>query len=330
MRVVDDTATADHLPPPESQWRIVFRRFRRHRLAMVSIGVLLLLLLASIFAPVIAPFPRDEIQLDHTFLAPMTPDPETGTLHLLGTDHLGRDFFTRLIYAARVSLTIAIFVATIASLIGISLGLLAGYFRGWVDIIITRFLEFVSTFPLLVILLILMSVLLQNENRIPLPQPLVDLIATLTAIPDREAKKVTLVVLGLSALTWTTTGRLMRAQVFSVREQPYIEAMRALGASTPRIIGKHVFPNAFPPIIVDFTLQVNTNLVLEAALSFLGFGIQDPTPTWGNMLAFAQSFMFGYWWMPLVPGIPILLASLAINYIGDGLRDALDPRMKRS
>jgi peptide/nickel transport system permease protein len=217
---------------------------------------------------------------------------------------------------------------TISTTIGIVLGLLAGYFGGWVDIAISRLLEFISTFPLLIILLVLMGILLQSEDLIPLPQSLVDVTAWITAIPKNEAKKVTLVILVLALLNWITTARMMRGMVLSVREQQYIESARALGGSNLRIIRKHVFPNAFPPIIVDFTLQLNNILILEAALSFLGFGIQDPTPTWGNMLAFAQSYMFEHPWVPMVPGLPILLTSLAINYIGDGLRDALDPRLR--
>lgn len=300
----------------------------QHRMAMVSLIVLVVIFIASILAPYITPFDRDDYDFRQRYLAPMSMDAETNTMHILGTDHLGRDYFTRLVYAARVSLTVAVTVVTTSTIIGLILGLLAGYFGGWVDIAITRTLEFVSTFPLFVILLILIGILLQSEELIPLPKFLVESIGAITAIPDNEAKKVTLVVLGLALLNWPTTARLMRGMVLTVREQPYIEATRALGASTLRTIVRHVFPNAFPPLIVDYTLQLNNVLILEAALSFLGFGIQDPTPTWGNMLAFAQSYMFEHPWMPLVPGLPILLASLAINYVGDGMRDALDPRLK--
>lgn len=135
-------------------------------------------------------------------------------------------------------------------------------------------------------------------------------------------------ILVLAFFGWTGTARLMRGMVLSVRENVYIESARALGASNMRILFRHVFPNALPPMIVDFTLGVNGTLVAESALSFLGFGIQDPTPTWGNMLSYAQSYMFQHPWMPLIPAMPILIASIAINYIGDGLRDALDPRQR--
>jgi len=327
--MIEPTTFEPERTSAESQWAIVWRRFRRHRMAMISLAILILIFLASILAPYVTPFPDDvsDYNLERRFVTPMGTNPD-GELHILGTDHLGRDYLTRLLYAARVSLTIAVSVSAVSALIGLVLGLLAGYFRGWVDVIITRTLEFVSTFPLLIILLILMAILLETGDRLPIPALLVDAVAWLTAIAEKEAQKVALVIIGLSLLLWTPTARLMRGMVLSVREQPYIEASRALGASHLRLIWRHVFPNAYPPLIVDFTLNLNTILVLEAALSYLGFGVQDPTPTWGNMLAFAQTYMFTNWWMPLVPGLPILLTSLAINYIGDGLRDALDPRLK--
>jgi peptide/nickel transport system permease protein len=312
----------------EGQWAVVMRRFRRHRMAMVSLAILVLLLAGSLLAPVIAPFPRDEIGLGRTFITPMGTD-DDGRLHILGTDHLGRDYFTRLLYAARVSLTVAITVATIAAVIGIVMGLIAGYFSGWIDAVVTRTIEFVSTFPDLPILLILASILLRNEDFIALPAFITTPLAAILAVPVREAKQVALLIIVLAFLGWTGIARLMRGMVLQVREQAYIESSRALGGSNLRIIAKHVFPNSFPPLIVAYTLGVNGALVGEAAISFLGFGIQDPTPTWGNMLAFANSYMFNHPWVPLVPGLPILLCSLAINYVGDGLRDALDPKARR-
>jgi peptide/nickel transport system permease protein len=295
---------------------------------MISLGILFLLFLGSLLAPLIAPFPRDEIGLTRTFITPMGTD-QDGRLHILGTDHLGRDYFTRLLYAARVSLTVAVTVATLAALMGIIMGLLAGFFGGWVDSLVTRTIEFVSTFPDLPILLILAAILLRNEDFIQLPALITTPLAAILAVPAREAKQVAMIIIVLAFLGWTGIARLMRGMVLQVREQAYIESSRALGGSNLRIIAKHVFPNAFPPLIVAYTLGVNGALVGEAALSFLGFGIQDPTPTWGNMLAFANSYMFNHPWVPLVPGLPILLCSLAINYVGDGLRDALDPKARR-
>lgn len=312
----------------ERQWQTIVRHFRRHRMAMLGLGLLVVIFTASLLAPLIAPFPRDEIALDRTFLPPASIDPATGRLHLLGTDHLGRDYFTRLLYAARVSLMVALTVQTLAALIGISLGLVAGYFGGKVDTGIMRVVEFVSTFPALTILLIVATLLLRNEDFIRLPTFVTGSLAALMSISPREAKQVALIIFTLAILGWTGEARLMRGQVLAVRELPYVESARALGASSPRILARHIFPNAYPPLIVSYTLGLNAALVTESALSFLGFGIQDPTPTWGNMLAFANSFMFIHPWMPLVPGLPILLVSLAINYVGDGLRDALDPKMR--
>ncbi len=313
---------------PESQWQLVLRRFLRHRLAIFSLTVLLFMFVLSVLAPVIAPFDPRSITVGNNFLPPLTYNEEAQQMHWLGTDNVGRDYLSRILYASRVSLTVAMTAALISTSIGLILGLLAGYFGGWVDMGITRFTEFVATFPTLVILLILAAMLISQADSIAIPDPLIAVAGFITAVPEREAKTVTVVILTLGLLLWTGTARLMRGQVFSVREQPYIESARALGASNIRILGLHIFPNAYPPLIVDFTLALNGMLVLESSLSYLGFGIQDPTPTWGNMLAAAQSAMFQHPWVPLVPGIPILLASLAINYVGDGLRDALDPRQK--
>ncbi len=314
--------------PSESQFHMVVRRFMRHRLAVISLVVLVIIFTASFIIPLFVPTQDIRVGNDVRFLPPMSTDPRTGELHILGTDQGGRDYLIRLIYAARVSLTIALLVSTISMLIGITLGLLAGYFGGWVDMVIRNFYEFVSTFPLLVILLILTSILLRSEEFITFPPLVIQAVSVLMAIPAHEAPKVTMVVLALALLRWTTTARLMRGMVLSVREQGYIESSRALGASNLRIMLQHVFLNAFPPLIVDYTLSLNDTLVLESSLSFLGFGVQEPTPTWGNMLSFAKSNMLNHPWVPLVPGLPILICSLAINYVGDGLRDALDPRQK--
>ncbi len=312
---------------PESQLSIVLRRFRKHRIAMFCVGLLGVMLLLSALAPLIAPFPRDQPNLKARFLTPFSVDP-AGKLHIFGTDHLGRDSATRLLFASRVSLGTAVFSTLISSLIGIVLGMLAGFFGGWVDAIISRTLEVVATFPTLSLLLIVVSIFVGNEKNIPFPTILTKTISFLFAVSEREAKLVLMVNLILALFGWTTTCRLMRGMVLSVRENVYIDSARALGASNLRLLARHIFPNALPPMIVDFTLGINGTLVSESVLSFLGFGITDPTPTWGNMLGYAQSSMFQYPWMPLIPSLPILLASVAINYIGDGLRDALDPRQK--
>jgi peptide/nickel transport system permease protein len=311
----------------EGQGAIIWRRFRRHKIAMACLGLLAIILLLSAFAPIIAPFERDVPVLNATYLPPFTTD-ANGDLHILGTDNVGRDFFTRILYASRVSLVTAMVAAVVSSTIGVIFGLMAGYFGGWVDNLISRFLELIATFPQLLVLLILANILVRSDQTVPLPGFITSFLSSILAVNDREANQVAMVIVVLSVLSWTGTARLMRGMVLQVREQLYIESSRALGASPFRIIRKHVFPNALPPLIVDFTLGVNALLVAESALSFLGFGIQFPTPTWGNLLNLAQDFMLLHPWMPLIPSLPILLCSIAINYIGDGLRDALDPRQK--
>lgn len=313
----------------EGQWSVVFRRFRRHKLAMVSVFILIVIFGASLLAPWIAPFPRDDInpRPGMSFVRPFNYDAE-GQFRILGTDHLGRDFFTRVIYAARVSLMVAISVTTIVAIVGSVLGLVAGFFGGWVDNTISRVMEFVATIPDLPILLILSAIMIQNADLIVLPPWIIGPVAWVMAVPPREATQVALLIMVLASLGWVGIARLMRGMVLQVREMQYIESARALGGSNVWLLARHVFPNAFPPLIVAFTLGLNGALVSEVAISFLGFGVQDPTPTWGNMMGFATSYMFNHPWMPLIPGMPIFLCSLAFNFIGDGLRDALDPRLK--
>jgi peptide/nickel transport system permease protein len=312
---------------PASQWQLVLRRFSKHRVAMFCLYLLIAIYAVSMLAPYITPYPRDQISLDRSYVTPMQTS-KIGTFHILGTDHIGRDFFTRLVYAARVSLTTALTVVTISTIIGVVIGLVAGYFGGWVDNLVTRFIEFISTFPTFTLLLIAGSIVLQSEQAIPIPDVFTKIFSFLMAINEREAKQVVMIIAIFVLLGWTGVARFVRGMVLSIREQLYVESSRALGASHIHNMFTHVLPNAMPPIIVSYTLGLSGTLVAESALSFLGFGIQDPTPSWGNMLSFANSYMFNYPWMPLVPTLPILVCSLAINYVGDGLRDALDPRVQ--
>lgn len=313
---------------PEGQWTIVFRRFRRHHLAMISVGIILLMFLGSILAPILAPYERDEVNVTLKFANIFTTDPKDGRLHVLGTDHIGRDFFTRLLYAARVTLSVAFLAATISILIGMLVGAVAGYYRKLIDSILMRILEFMASIPTFPILLILSSILITDPKLLPIPPFITSIIKTLMLVTDREARGVFVVVMVLTVFGWTGAARLMRGMVLSIRERDFIESARALGANDWRIIMKHVVPNAFPPLIVAYTLALAGSLVAETGLSFLGLGITDPTPTWGNMLNFATNYMLTNPFVPLIPGIPVVLSALAFNFIGDGLRDALDPRLK--
>ena len=311
-----------------SPFQIVMTRFRRHRLAMVSLVIMILILIITILAPVIAPFEVQELSVNKYFVPWGTVDQETGRVHYLGTDQIGRDYFSRLIYAGRISLSIAIISTLISELVGVVVGAVSGFFGGWLDNILMRFVEFMLTIPTLPLLLIISSMLLRNEQLIPIPEPILRFMGDLLLLTPRDARNAVLIILILAGFGWLNAAQLMRGMVLSLREQTFVEASRSLGASNYRIITRDMIPNAMAPIIVDASLGLAGFIVSEAALAFLGFGIQDPIPTWGNMLSASQEFMLDRPWLPLVPGLPIFLCSLAFNYIGDGLRDALDPRLK--
>jgi len=314
--------------PEEKPWQIIFRRFRKHKLAMISTGVMLAIFLISFFARQIAPFTPQELTVGNYFLPAGAVQESTGRVHYLGTDQIGRDYFSRIVYAGRISLSVAILAVLISTTIGVAVGAYSGYYGGWVDALLMRFVEFMLTIPSLPLLLILSSMLLRNEELIPIPEAVLALVGKIMLLDTRDARQVVVIIIVLAGLGWLTAARLMRGMVLALRGQTFTEAAQAMGASTARIIFMHMIPNAMAPIIVEATLALAGYIILEAALSFLGFGIQDPIPTWGNMLAATQSYMFDRPWLPLLPGTPIFLCSLAFNFIGDGLRDALDPRLK--
>ena len=325
---VADLSTEAVTIEERTPFQIVMNRFKRHRLAMVSLIVMIVILIITILAPVIAPFEVQELSVSKYFVDWGTVDEETGRTHYLGTDHIGRDYFSRLIYAGRISLTIAILSVIISETIGIVVGAVSGFFGGWLDSVLMRFVEFMLTIPQLPLLLIISSMLLRNEELIPIPESLLNFVGNIMLLGPRDARNAVLIILILAGFGWLNAAQLMRGMVLSLKEQTFVEASRSLGASNYRIIMRDMIPNAMAPIIVDGSLGLAGYVVAEAALAFLGFGIQDPIPTWGNMLAASQQFMLDRPWLPLVPGLPIFICSLAFNYIGDGLRDALDPRLK--
>lgn len=293
-------------PEQENQFMVVWRRFRRHRLAVAGLVIIIIFLLTALFATVIAPYDpiRDQ--------DPYNKNSNPSAAHLLGTDEIGRDVFSRLLYAARVSLTVAFVVTLVETTIGAVIGGVSGYFGGWVDNAIQRVVDFLLTIPLLPLLLAFSSLLRGIE--IPL-------------VPKQWSSVVILSVI-LIVFNWMGACRLVRGMVLSLRSLDFSEAARALGMSNFRIIIRHMIPNAMAPIIVNATLGLGGVIVTESALSFLGFGIQPPVPTWGNMIQAAQQGMLGQPAKIFYPGLAIFLTSLAFNYIGDGLRDALDPRLK--
>lgn len=274
---------------------VVWRRLKRHRLAMASIAVVALLAVACAAAPVLAPYPFDRIDLDAIRQAPSLG-------HWMGTDDLGRDLFTRILYGGQVSILIGVLAAVVGTGLGTLVGALSGYFGGWLDNVLMRITDVAYSIPVLPLLIVLSSY-------------------------AQGAVGSMAVIIG--ALSWMATARVVRGEVLAIRETAYVEAARSLGASNARILLRHVLPNTLGPIVVGATLAVGNAIVVESSLSFLGLGVQPPTPTWGNMLMDAQSTMATKPWLTIFPGLAILLIVLAVNFIGDGLQDALDPTERR-
>ena len=287
-------------PPEEragdSQWAIAARHFRRNRLALAGLVVLALLYTVAILAPLIAPY--DPIaQGDLTTTGYLSP----GSAHWLGTDQFGRDVLSRILYGARISLAIGFIAVAIAIVLGSLLGAIAGYIGGMVDAAIMRFTDMVMAFPRLVLLIMIIALF----------EP-----------------SLTLIILVLGLTQWPGTARLVRGEVLSLREREFIQAARALGFGRRRIILRHLIPNVLAPVIVAATLGIGNTIVLEAGLSFLGMGVQPPTPSWGTLVADGRQNLIGAWWVATFPGLAIVITVLAFNLVGDGLRDALDPRLR--
>jgi peptide/nickel transport system permease protein len=279
----------------ESPSRRVLRRFLQHRLAVIGSIVILLLTLMAIAAPLIAPIDPLLVELREAASPP-------NSKHWLGTDAVGRDVWSRVVYAIRVSLSVGIVAVGISVVIALLLGTLSGYFGGWVDMLIMRLTDIILCIPSLVIIMSVVVLVGPSIYNI-------------------------MIVIGL--LGWTGMARLVRGQILSARDWEYVIAARCVGAPDSRIMVMHILPNVIAPMVVAATFGVASAILTEAGLSFLGFGVMPPTPSWGNMLNAARSLDIlrsqPWFWLP--PGIMILITVLSINFIGDGLRDALDPRM---
>lgn len=295
--------TAPRVRRPETMTGMMWNRFRRHRMASASLAIVLALAAVSALAPWLTPFDANKPHLDIRLQAP-------SRAHWFGTDDLGRDLLTRILYGGRVSMSIGILAMSLAVVIGTSIGAAAGYFGGRLDNLLMRFTDLVLAIPTL-FLLILLTLVLRN---FPIPFLRGGVLA---------------IVLAIALLSWMTVARLVRASYLSLKEQTFVESAQALGASNLRVIVRHILPNAASSIIVAATLRVASSIITESGLSFLGFGVQPPTPTWGNMLRNAQDQMVTAPWTAIMPGAFIFVTVIAINYIGDGLRDALDPRHVR-
>ena len=277
-----------------SPGQLAWERFRRHRLAMVSLVVLLLLGLAVLFAGTLARYDVVEQDLGAMLTVPSAQ-------HWFGTDNLGRDEFARVLYGGRISLLVGIAVALSASVLGGLIGALAGYYGGWADNLLMRVTDLFLAIPFLVILIVASRAM---------------------------GGSVFDIVVVLSLFYWMGEARIVRGVFLSLKEKEFVEAARACGASDAAIIFGHLMPNALGPMIVNVTLGVAAAILAESALSFLGFGIQPPTPSWGNLLNDAQNFTLIAPWLVWFPGLAILVTVLAVNFLGDGLRDAFDPHQK--
>jgi peptide/nickel transport system permease protein len=285
--------------PPETMTKLAWRRFRRHPGALVGAVVLAFLVLSILLAP-LSPYDPEKSDLKSKYQPPSLQHP-------FGTDGLGRDQLTRVLFGGRISMFVGVMVMAITIVIGVPVGALAGYFGGWVDNLLMRIIDTALSLPSLLVLILLMAILRETE------------------LPFIKNNSVITIAVVLGILSWPTVARLVRAVFLTFREMEYVMAAEALGASDGRIMVGEILPNGFGPIIVEATLEVGYAIMEESGLSFLGFGIMPPTPSWGNLLNSAQAHLTQYPWLAIFPGLMIFLTIISINYIGDGLRDALDP-----
>jgi ABC-type dipeptide/oligopeptide/nickel transport system permease subunit len=294
---VDGTYEAGLELKARSQWSYARSRFLRHRLAMTGLVVLVIVFGAGIFANFVAPYSFEEIDLTNVLAGPTT-----AAHHFFGTDEIGRDFFSRVIYGIRTSMEVGVFVAFVSSIIGVIVGAVAGYYGGWIDNILMRITDLVLTLPALAILLTAAALLGQGSQW-----------------------RVSII---LALFFWTGLARIVRGVFLSLREKEYVEAAKAAGSGDIRIMFRRILTNTLGPIVVNGTLSVGAAIIVEAALSFLGFGIKPPTPSLGSLIASGQQFP-QKWWITVFPGLTLLVIVIAINFVGDGLRDALDPQQRR-
>jgi ABC-type dipeptide/oligopeptide/nickel transport system permease subunit len=295
--IADTTVAAGLEIQVRSQWSYARTRFLRHRLAMASLIVLVFVFAVGALANLVAPYSYATLDL-----ANILHGPTTQGHHFFGTDEIGRDYFSRVIYGIRTSEEVGVFVAVLSSIIGLVVGAFAGYYGGWIDNILMRVTDLVLVLPALAILLTISALLGSGSQW-----------------------RVSLI---LAAFFWTGLARIVRGVFLSLREKEYVEAAKAAGSGDIRIMFRHILPNTLGPIVVNGTLAVATAILTEAALSFLGFGIKPPLPSLGSLVVSGQSNP-QQWWLTIFPGLTILVIVLCINFIGDGLRDALDPTQRR-
>lgn len=292
-----------------STFSIAMRRLRKHKAAMISLVAILLLILMAIFAPFVAPYDPNTQDLEGIYQPP-------GPGHIMGQDSLGRDLLSRIIYGSRISLLVGFSVSLFSVLLGTLMGVLAGYFGGRTDTVISRFIEIMLSIPSLALQLTLSGLFAASDAPI---------ILNLKQNPNAS---VFIIVAIFTFFGWMTTARLVRGEVLTLKNLEYVDAARALGATNNRVMFRHLVPNLIAIIIVNGTLAVGGAILGEAALSFLGFGIQPPVSTWGNMLSNANEVVLEHPYVAFYPGLAILITVLAFNFLGDGLRDAFDPKSR--
>ncbi|HEX3721862.1 MAG TPA: ABC transporter permease [Nitrolancea sp.] len=295
-------------------WQDAWRRLKKNRMAVLSIGIIAIFLFLAIFATTLAPYSYQKQDLLEIYQGPSSS-------HWLGTDALGRDMLSRLLYGSRISMSVALVTVLIVLLIGVPLGLISGYYGGALDMVIMRIVDIGYAFPSLLLIIMLSSFL-----GAWLPQiksgPLV-----LLKDGYNSTGGLVGVIIALSIFGWLSLARLVRGQVLSLKQQEFIEGARGIGASNRRIMFLHLLPNALAPVIIAAALYVPSFIIAEAGLSFIGLGVKPPTPSWGIMISDGVQAIQSYPYVALEPGLAIALLLLAFNFLGDGLRDALDPYM---
>lgn len=290
----------------KSNWGRFIRTFMRNKVALIGLVIVGIIVFCAITASYIAPYDPNALNVVDRLKPP-------GAQYFLGTDDFGRDIFSRLLYGASISIQIAIIAQGISVTLGIAVGLVSGWYGGRIDDLIMRITDAVFAIPGLIFLIVWVNVIDPSQ-------------LTLLEALGFDAKKASIFV-ALGIIGWTADARMMRSQVLSLKEQEYIIAARAMGASVPRILIRHILPNAIAPSIVLATLGIAGVILTESGLSFLGLGVEIPNPSWGTMIDAGRNFTRNAWWYAVFPGIAIMITVLGFNFVGDGLRDALDPKL---
>jgi len=305
--MLDNVVDSDALKASSVTIRTIFRRLRRT--PVIPVFLLSLVVFAGVFAPWVAPDNPRKGDLRARMAPPVWV--ESGTVeHMLGTDHLGRDVLTRVIYGAKISLIVAAVTLSIGGTVGVVLGLMAGWYGGWIDEIIMRLVDIALAVPLVLVALVMVVSIGKD-------------------FPDWLGGQTGLIVLVLASWIWVRFARIVRGEVLQIKNMDYVALAKVAGASTPRILAFHIFPGVINTLIVVATLQVGWVILVESTLSFLGAGVPPPTPAWGSMVADGRDYLAGAWWISTMPGVAILLTVISLNLFGDWLRDKLDPRLRQ-